>query len=278
VTVLLALVGSVVFGGADFIGGAISRRVPALWLAALGQSVALVLAVPIAVLVAWERVTAADAAWSLASGASAAVGLGLFYPAMARGLISIVVPLTAVIGASLPVAYGLGRGERPGAVAVVGIALALAAVAVVSATPGDGRRFAATPVAFSLGAGTCFGLVIVFFSRVSDHAGLWPVALSKSTASLGLIALALVLSRSRPTVTGPLLPAGVAIGALEVGGNVALILALQRGPVSIASVLISLYPVTAVMLATVVLGERLSRVQLAGVVLALGSVVLISTR
>jgi drug/metabolite transporter (DMT)-like permease len=278
VTVLLALVGSVVFGGSDFIGGAVSRRAPALWVAALGQSVALLFAVPIAVLVSWERVTAVDAAWSLASGVAAALGLGLFYPAMARGLISIVVPLTAVIGASIPVVYGLGRGERPGAVALAGIALALVAVAVVSASPGGGGRLAVSPVAFSVAAGACFGLVIVFFSRVSDDAGLWPVVLSKSTSSLGLVLLALALSAHRPTLADRLVPAGIAIGALEVGGNVALILALQRGPVSIASVLISLYPVTAVMLATVILGERLSRVQLAGVALALGSVVLISSR
>ena len=277
-TVLLALVGSVVFGGSDFLGGAVSRRAPALWVAALGQAVALLVAVPVAFLVGWERVTGTDAAWSLASGAAAAVGLGLFYPAMARGLISIVVPLTAVIGASIPVVYGLGRGERPGALALAGIALALAAVAVVSATPGVGGRMAVPPVALSVGAGSCFGLVIVSFSRVSDHAGLWSVALSKSTSSLGLIALAVALSGRRPSRAGPLLPAGIAIGALEVGGNVALVLALQRGPVAIASVLISLYPVTAVMLATVILGERLSRVQLAGVALALCSVVLISTQ
>jgi drug/metabolite transporter (DMT)-like permease len=278
VTVLLALVGSVVFGGSDFLGGAISRRAPALWVAALGQSVALFVALPIGLLVSWDRVTATDAIWSLASGVAAAFGLGLFYPAMARGLISIVVPLTAVIGASIPVVYGLGRGERPGAVALAGIALALTAVAVVSTTPEAGARLAVSPVAFSIGAGTCFGLVIVFLSRVSTDAGLWPVALSKVTSAFGLIALALALSDCRPTAAGPLLPAGIAIGALEAGGNVALVLALQRGPVAIASVLISLYPVTAVMLATVILGERLSRGQLAGVALALSSVVLISTR
>ena len=135
----------------------------------------------------------------------------------------------------------------------------LVAVAVVSATPGAGGAFAATSVALSVGAGTCFGFVIVCFSRVGDDAGLWPVALSKGPAGVGLAALALAFSRSRPTLRGPLLPAGVAIGALELGGNVALILALQRGPVAIASVLISLYPVTAVMLATVILGERLSQ-------------------
>jgi drug/metabolite transporter (DMT)-like permease len=279
VTVLLALVGSAVFGSADFIGGASSRHAPPLWVATLGQSVALILAVPIALLANWEGVTATDATWSLVGGAVAAVGLGLFYTAMARGLISVVVPLTAVIGAAIPVAYGLGRGERPGKVALAGIVLALVAVAVVSSIPGDGQPVAAASIAFSLGAGACFGTGLVLFSRVSERAGLWPVALSRSTASLVLLGIAIALTGRppNPISTPKLLPAGIAIGALEAGGNAALFLALERGPVAIASVLISLYPVTTVMLATVILGERLSRVQLAGVALALSSVVLIST-
>jgi len=220
-----------------------------------------------------------DATWSLAGGAVAAFGLGLFYSAMARGLISVVVPLTSVIGAAVPVTYGLGRGERPGSVAITGIVIALIAVAIVSAVPGDSPRLAAAPIAFSLGAGACFGTGLVLFSRVSEHAGLWPVALSRSTTSLFLFGIALALTGPppRPMANRTLVRAGIAIGVFEVGGNSALFLALERGHVAIVSVLISLYPVTTVLLATVILGERLSRVQLAGVALALASVVLIST-
>ncbi len=278
-TIVLALLGSVVLGAGDFIGGAASRHAPPLWVAMLGQTVSLVLAVPLAVLVSSHGVTAMDATWSLAGGAVAAVGLGLFYSAMARGLISVVVPLTSVIGAAVPVTYGLGRGERPGNVALVGIVIALVAVAIVSAIPGDTRDLTAAPVVFSLGAGACFGTGLVLFSRVSAHAGLWPVALSRSTTSLFLLGIVLALARppTHPIVIRTLLRTGIAIGVFEVGGNSALFLALERGHVAIVSVLISLYPVTTVMLATVILGERLSRVQLAGVVLALASVVLIST-
>jgi drug/metabolite transporter (DMT)-like permease len=249
-----------------------------LRVAALGQLVALCFAVPVALLVGWERVTIADAAWSLASGVTAACGLGLFYSAMARGLISLVVPLTAVIGAMLPVTYGLARGERPGTTALVGIALALVAVVTVSATPGAGQTLSAAPIVFSLVAGTLFGLFIVVLSQVSDQAGLWPIALSRSTSSLVLAGLALALTRRQPSGFRQLLPAGIAIGTLEAGGIVALFLALQRGPVSIASVLLSLYPVTTVLLATIILNERMSRPQLVGVALALSSVILISAQ
>jgi drug/metabolite transporter (DMT)-like permease len=265
VTVLLALVASVVFGCADFVGGAVSRRASPLRVAAMGQLVALSFAVPAALLVSYQRLTFADAGWSLATGVAAACGLGFFYSAMARGLISLVVPLTAVISATLPVAYGLARGERPGTTALVGIVLALVAVAIVSATPGASQSLSAAPIVFSLAAGTLFGLFIILLSQVSDQAGMWPIALSRSSSSLVLAGLAVAVT-------------GVAIGTLEAGGIVGLFLALQRGPISIASVLLSLYPVTTVLLATIVLGERMSRAQLAGVALALSSVILISAQ
>ena len=244
----------------------------------LGQLVALGVAVPAALLVSWERVTLADAAWSLATGVTAGCGLGLFYSAMARGLISLVVPLTAVISATLPVAYGLVRGERPGTPALVGIVLALVAVAIVSATPGAGQTLSATPIVFSLVSGTLFGLFIILLSQVSDQAGLWPIALSRSSTCLVLGGLALAVTGRQPAGIRRLLPAAIAIGTLEAGGFIALFLALQRGPISIASVLLSLYPVTTVLLATIVLGERMSRMQTAGIALALSSVILISVQ
>jgi drug/metabolite transporter (DMT)-like permease len=278
VTVLLALVASVVFGCADFVGGAVSRRASPLRVAAMGQLVALSFAVPAALLVSYQRLTFADAGWSLATGVAAACGLGFFYSAMARGLISLVVPLTAVISATLPVAYGLARGERPGTTALVGIVLALVAVAIVSATPGASQSLSAAPIVFSLAAGTLFGLFIILLSQVSDQAGMWPIALSRSSSSLVLAGLAVAVTGGRANGIRQLLPAGVAIGTLEAGGIVGLFLALQRGPISIASVLLSLYPVTTVLLATIVLGERMSRAQLAGVALALSSVILISAQ
>jgi drug/metabolite transporter (DMT)-like permease len=278
-TVALALVASLVFGTSDFIGGTASRQAAPLRVAALGQMVALALTVPLALLVSWQQVTGTDAAWSLASGVAAACGLALFYSAMARGLISIVVPITAVIGALLPVAYALARGERPTTVALVGIVLALIAVAIVSAVTGDRQEpMSAAVISSSIAAGTFFGAFIILLSRASEHAGLWPIALSRSTSALALAAFALILTGTKPDDISRLLPACTAIGVLETGGMVALLLALQRGPIAIASVLLSLYPVTTVMLAVLLLGEHLSRLQLTGIVLALSSVILISAQ
>ena len=195
-----------------------------------------------ALLVTWEQLTVADTAWSLASGLTAACGLGFFYSAMARGLISLVVPLTAVISATLPVVYGLVRGERPGTPALVGIMLALVAIAIVSATPGSGQALSAAPIVSAWRQGISFGVFIILLSRVSDQAGLWPIALSRSSSSLVLVALALSITGRQSRGIRELLPAGITIGTLEAGGIIAVFLALQRGPISSASVLLSLYP------------------------------------
>jgi len=275
VTILYALVSSLIYGCSDFVGGATSRVAPPVWVAALGQAVSIVFVVPIALIASSEQVTGTDIGWSLASGFAGAIGLGLFYTAMGRGLISLVVPLTAVIGASLPIAYGLARGERPGTIALTGIVLALAAIVIVSMLPGDGKPVSAEIVAASIAAGVLFGGFIIGLSRTSDDAGMWPAALSRLSCGVGLLALApLAVGKARGIRRA--LPACLAIGACEAAGMVTFLLALQSGPVSVTSVLFSLYPVTTVLLAMGLLGERPSRLQLAGVALALGAVVLIS--
>jgi drug/metabolite transporter (DMT)-like permease len=278
VTALLAVTSALLVGGADFLGGFLSRTTSAVRLAALAQVVGLLLALPPALLVDSDRVTGSDVAWAGASGVAVGLGLVLFYTAMTRGLISLVAPLTAVTGALVPVVYAVASGERPDAVVVAGIVLAVVAIGLVSVVP-DERRAVSTglgalPLAF--GAGLLFGLFYVCFARVHEDAGLWPVALSKLASAAVLVVLAFAVTRG-VGVARAVSPWIVAIGALEVAAAVTLLLALQEGPVSVASVLASLYPVTTTFLAALVLRERLRGLQLAGVVLALVAVVLISS-
>jgi drug/metabolite transporter (DMT)-like permease len=278
VTALLAIASALLIGGADFIGGVVSRRAAAVRVVAGAQVVGLVFAVPAAALVDWERVTTRDVAWSLAAGAAVGLGLVLFYTAMARGMISLVVPVTAVVGALVPVVYGLGGGERPGAVAMVGIALAVVAIALVSLMPGtsdaSGDGLGVLPLA--VGAGLLFGLFYVCLAQPSDDAGLWPIAAFRVASAVVLIPLALLMTGG-VAVPRALVAPVVTIGALEVVAGVAILLALQRGPVSVASVLASLYPVTTTFLAAVLLHERLRGPQLLGAGLALLAVVLVSS-
>jgi uncharacterized membrane protein len=277
-TALLAVTSALLVGGADFVGGFLSMTVDAVRVAAAAQLVGLALAVPTALFVASERVTTTDACWAVGSGVAVALGLVCFYTAMTRGLISVVAPVTAVTGALVPLLYALGGGERPGEAAVAGIALAIVAIGLVSLGPMGPAEAAASRDALPLAiaAGVLFGLFYVCFARVHEDAGLWPVAISRLTSATVLVALAIALTGGL-SVGRAAAPWVVAIGALEVAAAVTLLLALQRGPISVASVLASLYPVTTTFLAALVLRERLRGLQLAGVALALVAVALISS-
>ena len=188
----------------------------------------------------------------------------LFYGAMARGVISLVAPVTATVGATVPVAFSLVRGERPGSLALLGIGLAVLAVGLVSFVPGE-RITGVDGMGLALGAGAFFGLFYVFLSLADEMPG-YGRSRSRASARRGARG-----DRARDdTWRRPgshARPAVIAIAALEAGAAITLLLALQRGPVSIASVLASLYPVATTFLAAGLLHERLRPTQLVGVAL-----------
>lgn len=275
-----ALLSAGLVGGADFTGGLASRRMWPIRVAARGQTVGFVLSLPLAVAIGADRVSAGDVAWSAGSGLSVGVGLVFFYSAMAIGQISIVTPIAALVGTLLPVAVGLLRDQRPGALALVGMGAALVAIAIVSVAPSS--ELAAASVArrslvASVAAGVCFGMFLVCLAQVGNGTGLMPIAISRavSAGSLGLIVL--VAGRCERVPARHLSRLIVSTGVLEIAGVVSLLLALRHGSLAITSVLGALYPVTTVLLAAFVLHERMTRLQLVAVVLALGAVVLVST-
>ncbi len=275
-TAFLALTSAAIIGGVDFFGGLISRRLPPVRVAALVQVAGLLFAIPAAFLFDWERVTAGDVGWSLLSGATVGLGLGLFYTALARGLISLVAPVTGAVGATIPVIWDFARGEIPGAPAVFGIVLAISAIVIVSLATGAHGGDDTQAILIGICAGVLFGVFFVTYSLTDADAGLWPVPISRIASATVLLIAALVLTRGVRLPIRELPPIGL-LGLLEVVGAALLLVALQRGPVSVAVVLASLYPVTTVLLAAAILRERLTRPQLAGVALALIAVVLVST-
>ena len=280
-TALLALVSAVFIGGADFVGGITSRTANGIRVGAYVALVGMPMALAVSLVGDYEQVSHADVGWSIAAGVSVALGIGCFYVGMARGLITVVAPVAAVVGAVIPVVYAVARGERPGPVAMVGLVIAFIAVAVVSLSPSEQHPDAAVVdgvvLALALVSGVLFGLFYIAFSRVSDDAGLWPVTIERAAASVVLVVAAVVMTRGPVKGLRRMLPAVLLVGLLEVAAVVPLLLALQRGPVAIASVVASLYPVTTVLLAAFVLRERLSRLQYVGVACALISVALVSS-
>lgn len=241
---------------------------------------ALVMLAALALLTGGEISTPA-VVWGALCGISQGLAVWWFYAALGAGPISVVSPLTAVLAAGLPFTVGIAAGERPGMVAGAGAVLALVAVVLVSreATDEDIRPHRFTPrVAWlTLGAGVGFGLNYVLIDQAPVEARLWPLVFGRLAATVVVVAAAAATGNLRIPRGVPLRLAVVA-AVLDVGANVAMLLALQSSMLSLASVLMSLYPAATVALAVVVLRERVTRWQAVGMVAALAAVALISLR
>lgn len=270
--VALALLTAAVYGTGDFLGGLSARRLPALVVVGLSQLIGLAVAVVLA-LPLGGTVTAADVAWSSAAGMAGAVGLTVFYRALAGGAMTVVAPVTAVCAAAVPVVAGLAAGDVVGVPALAGVALALPAVGLVAAERGGGRaRLGPGPLLAALVAGLAFGAFFVLLHRASPGSGLWPVVVARA-ASAALVGVALAVLRLRRggaaavpyRLAGATLALVAATGIADMTANVLYLLAVRQGQLSVVGLLSSLYPVSTVILATALLRERLSRVQLAGV-------------
>ncbi|GLP82732.1 hypothetical protein TUM20984_41520 [Mycobacterium antarcticum] len=213
--------------------------------------------------------------WGGLCGLSQAFGVWWFYAALGSGPMSLVSPLTAILVAGVPVIVGVTLGERPSALAYLGIVIALIAVVFVSRQVRErdlaANRFTTKVAWLTLGAGLAFGLNFVLIDQAPVDAGLWPLVFARLTASLMVIGIA-VVSGQLAVPSGVPLKLALAAGVLDTVSNVALLLALHASMLSLTSVLISLYPAATVGLALVVLKERVTRWQVVGMVLALMSV------
>ncbi len=275
--VLLALGCAVVYGAADFMGGLASRKTSVFGVVALSQAAGLVALVA---LLPWlgGPARAADLGWGAAAGVAGATGLVVFFRALAGGVMSVIAPITAVTAAAVPVLVGLLGGERLHAWSAVGIVLALAAVVLVSAEGGLGALVAARPASVvpALVAGAMFGIFFVLLDRTSDDSGLTPLVTAR-IASMALVVVVALIGGRPLKVSRVALPLVVASGVADMTANALFLLATQQdGQLAITGVLASLYPVSTVVLAQVVLRERLVRAQIAGLGAAVAAVVLIS--
>jgi len=277
VAVLLALGCAVVYGAADFLGGLASRRTSVFGVVALSQVVGLA---ALLVLLPWlgGPVEPADLWWGAASGLAGAAGLVVFFRTLARGVMSVVAPVTAVTAAAVPVLVGLLTGDSIGTWAAVGIGLALAAVVLVSAEGGLSALRTARPdtIAPALAAGAAFGFFFVLLDRTSQESGLTPLVTAR-LASVALVVLVALALRQSLRVARPALPLVALSGVGDMTANALFLLATQQpGLLAITGVLASLYPVSTVVLAQLVLRERLAGAQLAGLGTAVAAVVLIT--
>ncbi len=271
--VLLALLSSLLWGGADFLGGLLSRRRAAYAVVGASQAAGLVVATMAAVVTGGFSSPLGWLVPSMLAAVSGALGLVCFYAALASGTMGVVSPIAA-LGAVVPVAGGLLAGEQPSALASTGIALALIG-AVAASGPELRGNAGVRPVLLAVVAGLGFGLTMLFIARGSETDAVMTMWGMRLTSVSGF-AVAAVITRNlgglRPTDAWPL----VVVGVGDVAANLLFGFASQLGYVSVTSVLASLYPVATVLLARAVLHERLLRIQYVGVGAALAGVALVS--
>jgi drug/metabolite transporter (DMT)-like permease len=297
--IALALGASVCWGSGDFLGGLTTRRA-SLWAVIIGsQAVGLVGAALVTVLTghAWPGFAVV---WPvLLGGVASVVAISCFYKALAIGSMSIVAPISAT-SAMIPFLVGLALGERPGAAQLAGVVLAAVGVVLVASErsrAGDTIGAAALPnepaiqpaaldprpdqrnqrraIALSLLAAVCMGLVLVGYDATAKHDALWAM-LGGRMSSAVLFFMVFLALRPHVELRRSAVPFIVAVGLLDTGANGLFALATTRGYLSIVAVIGSVYPVVTVVLAYIVLRERLARHQLAGALATLAGIALIA--
>lgn len=278
---LLALLASLLWGTADFLGGTASRHTPVSSVLGLSQLTALLGLVPVAVLTGELDADRAYVVPGVVAGLAGMVALGAFYRALATGTMGVVAPVAA-LGVVVPVAVGLLQGEAPSALQLLGIGVAVAGVVLASGPELRGKGAGgAAPLVLALVAAVGFGAVLVLIAEGAESSVVMTLLTMRLAAVLALTAALLALWRRRSPdlqVRRGALPLIAAVGAGDVlaNGAFALASATAGALVSVTAVLASLYPVVTVLLARQVHGERLRRVQVVGVVGALGGVVLLA--
>lgn len=305
-TAVLSLTGALVYGAADFIGGLAAKRMSAVLVTAIAAVAGLTVML-VALPVLGGEWSTADLAWGAGSGLVGAVAIALLYASLANGPMSILSPLTALMSAVTPMLWGtLVGSERFGPLGVWGLGLALVAVVLVGFVPERGAvRPSTRGILLAIGSGLAIGTYYIVISHTSDESGVVPLVANRVVAASVLflaVGVLAVAGRARaatvpvsvgggdaptdaagpaadamPSPDGPgrrsplttAVALALACGVLDAVANVLLLLGIRAGDLAVAAVLGAMYPAGTVLLAAIVLRERIAPVQWVGLVLAL---------
>jgi drug/metabolite transporter (DMT)-like permease len=269
---LYALGAVCTWGISDFVGGYTARRFHSFFLAALGHLSGTTLVVCLALISHQPFPPLQHLRWALAAGACGGFSLALFYRALSQGNMGLAAPVSAVIGAALPTAFGIITEGFPGAVPIAGFVLALVGIWLVSRSE-DGTR--PKGVSLAMVAGVGFAFFFIFIRQAGSGAALWIAAASRASSLVVSGTITLVGKKFSPSY--PLgFALGVFAGCMDVSGTALFIRASQSGRLDTAVVLSSLYPALTVLLARFVLKEHFTRWKTVGMLAALASVVMIA--
>jgi drug/metabolite transporter (DMT)-like permease len=307
---LLALGSAVLYGAADFVGGLTSRRADTIAVVLVAQFAGLLSLALLVPLLPSVTPTSPDLLWGAIAGLCGSVGVALLYRGLAIGTMAIVAPTTAVCAVTLPVAYGYVQGEALSTLAIGGIVLALVSIVLVAqesrrepvpppglpreprptmaAAAGDdlaGESDSAPPappvhsrippgLGLAFVSGIAIGGFYVALSHARPDAGMWPLLVARG-ASVTLLGGIAILGGRSLRMPASATAMAIAAGIVDMIANGLYLAATWSGMLSVIVTLSSLYPASTVLLARLVLGERLNTVQSIGVVCALIAVVLI---
>lgn len=263
---ILALSTALLYGAADFTGGLATRTDSAWRTTAWSQLFGAPILIVSVVLVAATEVTGRDLMLGAAAGIFGLVGIVLMYSALATGTMSVVAPIIGTVAAAIPVAWDLATGAVIGPAQWLGIIIAIGAVALLAAQSGGGT-VGALPIAKAIAAAVAFAAFFIVMSYTSESAGLWPLVAARSASIPVAFVVAISLS-SAALPTRSVLPLVVFTGFADMGANIAILMAVQRGPLGIVAVMSSLYPAVTVVAALVFLKERPRAVQRVGIGMA----------
>lgn len=305
--VFFAALAALLFGSADYAGGVATRRNSVYAVLLLSQAVGLLLALAAAPLlgaitggaagtgaaagaveaaggptfgvveVSGVVVTSVDMLWGAVAGLAGALGLAFLYKGLARGVIAVVSPLAAVVGAAVPVLAAAAIGELPGTLGLLGIAVSIPAIFLLGWERVGTRERSEVlmSVRYGVVAGLCFGVFFILISRPSAAAGMWPLVAARA-AALPVLLFLIVAGRRPIGVARVGVSAVILAGALDMSANISFVLASHYGLLSVVAVITSLAPAPTVILGRIFLGQHLTPSRIWGLVLAVLGVVLLS--
>lgn len=272
----LALLSAAAFGISDFLAGLASRRLNAYVVSVIGQAVSIIITVIVMIVTEKTLPTSSAVFWGAASGIGSAIGIFCLYAGYAKHELSVVGPISSLIASCIPVAVGIILGDKLGPLSIAGVLIAFPAIWLASSGSGklSLKSLKGTGASYGVWAGVGFALIFIALNRAGSNSGLWPVAISQGSALLILIIFTMV---AHVPTKFSLKSTAAAIFGGAFGGlaTIAYFFATQAGQLSIVSLLSSFYPAITVVLAVIVLHEKVTGKRLVGLILAALAIVAI---
>ena len=271
----LGLVAAATWGGSDFVGGLGARRAPAMLVVVSGHILTFFLLLAWCLGIHLPLPGAHFLVYALVGGFEGSIALAIFYRALAMGAMGLTAALTGLLTALIPVIYSFFSDGLPNVPTAAGLAAGLAAIWLITHTPAkDGPSSPPTALLLGALAGTGFGVQLILFKMASGGGLLWTMTSARAAGSIAILLVILVKPPERPWKG--FWQMGILAGMLDTIGNLFYLRATLIGRLDVAAVVCSLYPAGTILLAAVVLHERPTRRQMAGMALALGAVMLLS--